>query len=245
MINKKRKLSEFVIDEIKQMLTDGSLKEGDKFPNQNDFAKQLGVSRLSLREAFNTLALHGVISQQPGVGTIILAGNPDMWSENPSPPMLSDSGATLELLETRKYLEVLIGKCALKHIKATDFTIIEEDINKMKKAVAVEDYQKYLKSDMAFHYHIACASHNRYILSMFLTIRNLMEEFMLEAFTIFPELLHSSFTYHKKIYESLKAGDVKRTTNYLLKHLEDIESKLKEYYDAKASAITNKSAELT
>ncbi|MFA6008051.1 MAG: FadR/GntR family transcriptional regulator [Candidatus Shapirobacteria bacterium] len=230
MISKKKKLSDFIIDEIKLMLNDGRLKEGEKLPNQNEFARQLGVSRLSLREALNTLSLQGVISQQPGVGTIVLSGNPTMWAENQAAPMLSDSKATTELLETRKHLEVIIAKCATDHIVDSDIGLIEEDINRMRKAVVVHDTRKYLKADMAFHYHIASSSHNRYIISMFLTIRNLMEEFMLEAFKLFPELIVSSFNYHMKIFESIKSKDAKRTSKYLLKHLEEIESKLKDYY---------------
>lgn len=231
MINKKKKLSFYVIDEIKQMLIDGRLHEGDKLPNQNEFSKQLGVSRLSLREALNILSLQGVISQKPGAGTIVLSGNPVMWSENPTPPMLSDSHATLELMETRKLFEAVIAESAVKHITDNDLAIIKEDINRMKRASINQDIQKYLKSDLAFHYHIASATHNRYLLNMFLNIRNLMEEFMVEVFLIFPELVESSFAYHQKIFDSLSAYDVKKTTKFLQKHLEDIEIKLRIYYE--------------
>ena len=54
---KRKKLSDSVIEEIKRMLLSGELQEGDKLPNQNEFAAQLGVSRPSLREALNTLTL--------------------------------------------------------------------------------------------------------------------------------------------------------------------------------------------
>jgi DNA-binding FadR family transcriptional regulator len=178
--------------------------------------------------------VQGVISQKPGVGTIVLAGNPDMWSENPTPPMLSDSEATLELLETRKLLEVIIAKSVIEHITEKDLAIIKEDIERMKRAFLKKDHQKYLKSDLAFHYHIVSATHNRYLLNMFLTIRNLMEKFMNEAFQIFPELVERSFGYHQKIYDSLCASDEKKTIKFLLKHLEDIEAKLISYYESQA-----------
>jgi GntR family transcriptional repressor for pyruvate dehydrogenase complex len=48
-----------VIEEINRMILSGEVKEGDKLPNQNDFAAQLGVSRPSLREALHTLTLIG------------------------------------------------------------------------------------------------------------------------------------------------------------------------------------------
>jgi GntR family transcriptional repressor for pyruvate dehydrogenase complex len=48
---KRKKLADSVIEEIKRMVDVGELKEGDKLPNQLEFAAQLGVSRPCLREA--------------------------------------------------------------------------------------------------------------------------------------------------------------------------------------------------
>lgn len=232
MINKKKKLADFVIEEIKEMLKRGELKEGDKLPNQNEFANQLGVSRLSLREALHTLSLMGVIKQKPGSGTIILSENPDMWVENPSPPVLSDSEATLELLETRKHLENIIGKCAVVHITDDDFVALSEDIEKMEIALDEYDLDGYLKADMSFHYHIASATHNRYFIHMLLTIRSLMEEFMKETFNVLPGLRKESFAYHLKIFESIKSMNGKKTAHYLQKHITSIEIALRNYYSS-------------
>ena len=66
----RKKLADSVLEEIRRMITDGELGEGDKLPNQNEFSTQLGVSRPSLREALHTLNLMGVIEQRPGLGTV-------------------------------------------------------------------------------------------------------------------------------------------------------------------------------
>jgi len=78
-IHNKPKLADYVIEEIKDMLRSGQLAEGSKVPNQNEFAKQLGVSRLSLREALHTLQIFGIVEQKPRTGTIIINGDPDTW----------------------------------------------------------------------------------------------------------------------------------------------------------------------
>ena len=78
---KRKKLGDAVLEEIKRMITDGELAEGDKLPNQNEFSAQLGVSRPSLREALHTLNLMGVIEQRPGLGTVIKSANPALWME--------------------------------------------------------------------------------------------------------------------------------------------------------------------
>jgi GntR family transcriptional repressor for pyruvate dehydrogenase complex len=230
MIDKKKKLADFVIEEIKQMLKKGELKEGQKLPNQNEFANQLGISRLSLREALHTLSLMGVISQKPGSGTVILSGDPDMWVENLSAPVLSYQKATLELTETRKHLEYIIGKCAVDHITDKDIELLNDDIARMKTALDNADLSGYFKADMSFHYHIVSATHNRYLLHMFLTIRGLMEEFMKETFTVLPELMERSFHYHLQILDSLKKKDGESSSCFLQKHIEDIEISLRNYY---------------
>ena len=46
-----KKLTDSILDHIRIMVETGELREGDKLPNQYEFAAQLGVSRPSLREA--------------------------------------------------------------------------------------------------------------------------------------------------------------------------------------------------
>ena len=95
---KRKKLADSVIEEIIRRIESGELKEGDKLPNQNEFAAQLGVSRPSLREALHTLTLIGAIEQRPGFGTVIRAKNTARMAEHLSPPLVSDTTATMELM---------------------------------------------------------------------------------------------------------------------------------------------------
>jgi GntR family transcriptional repressor for pyruvate dehydrogenase complex len=92
---KRKKLADSVIEEIKRMVDVGELKEGDKLPNQLEFAAQLGVSRPSLREALHTLTLIGAIEQRPGLGTVIKSANSTLWAVQLCPPLVSDAQASI------------------------------------------------------------------------------------------------------------------------------------------------------
>lgn len=226
----RRKLSDYVLDEIKRMLIEGELKEGDKLPNQNEFAAQLGVSRLPLREAMQKLSQLGVIDEKPGVGTRIIKGNPATWETDLQAPFLSDAQAALELLEARRALETTIIQASMKKLKENDILLLQEDIDRMERALSRQDVGAYLKSDMSFHFHLAGGAHNRYLMHMLQTIQKLLEQFMMEIFSEIPALIPDSMTHHQRIFEHIKNYDMKAATASMKGHLSSIEALLKEYY---------------
>lgn len=60
-----------VIDRLKQDIDEGVYKEKDKLPSEFELAKQLGVSRATLREALRILEEENVIIRRHGVGTFV------------------------------------------------------------------------------------------------------------------------------------------------------------------------------
>jgi GntR family transcriptional regulator len=60
-----------VIDRLKQDIEKGIYKEKEKLPSEFDLAKQLGVSRATLREALRILEEDNVIIRRHGVGTFV------------------------------------------------------------------------------------------------------------------------------------------------------------------------------
>ena len=227
---KRKKLGDAVLEEIKRMVTEGELGEGDKLPNQNEFSAQLGVSLPSLREALHTLNLMGVIEQRPGLGTVIKSANPALWLEQLSPPLVSDAEASLELLEARRFIEVGVVELAVQHAAAKDIQALDKIVKQMKPALEQEQLKKYSELDMAFHEHLAIASHNRYMKHMFLTISGLMEQFIREAFTVIPGLLEKSLGFHVSIYEGVKEKDVRKAVSSMRDHIQDIYTSLERYY---------------
>ncbi len=228
---KRKKLADSVLEEIKRMITDGELSEGDKLPNQNEFSAQLGVSRPSLREALHTLNLIGVIEQRPGMGTVIKSANPSLWLEQLSPPLVSDSKASLELLEARRFIEVGVVELAVQHATTEDIKGLGKIVSQMKPALEQGQLKKYSELDMAFHENLAIASHNRYMKHMFLTISGLMEQFIREAFTVIPGLLEKSLDFHINIYEGVKNKDARQAVTNMRQHIQDIHDSLSRYYE--------------
>ncbi len=60
-----------VIDRIKADIDNNVYKEGEQLPSEFELAKQLGVSRATLREGLRLLEEEGIVVQRHGVGTFV------------------------------------------------------------------------------------------------------------------------------------------------------------------------------
>lgn len=68
-----RPLYLLVIDKIKQDIETGVIRPGNKLPSEFELAKELGISRATLREALRILEDENVIFRKHGVGTFVNA----------------------------------------------------------------------------------------------------------------------------------------------------------------------------
>ena len=68
-----RPLYDQAIEALNRFIELGEYKPGDRLPAEGELAKQLGISRPTLREAFGTLENYGVIERRHGVGTFVTA----------------------------------------------------------------------------------------------------------------------------------------------------------------------------
>lgn len=141
---------------LKMIEEENRFSVGDKLPNENDLAGELGVSRSTLREAVKILTTNGIVEIRRGKGTfvtsttIINSGN------------LNDIASGLEdLFEMRLMFE---PECAyLAAERATDEEIeticyYGEEIE--KKILSGEDRTF---EEQKFHESIANATHNSFV----------------------------------------------------------------------------------
>lgn len=228
----KKKMADAVVEEIKRMIEAGELKEGDKLPNQAEFASQLKVSRTSLREALPILDLLGAIEQQPRFGMVIKKYNPDTFSGGlVSPPLMSDPGATLELLQSREVIEVGAARLAAENATEQQLDQMWEQITRLSISVEKGETQDYIQADIAFHRLIAESSGNRFILYSFRTLKGYLEQYMQECFGILPGMLRSSEKLHQKIYRSSSSRRPEEAADAMQEHIHHIQQNYMLYKD--------------
>ncbi len=79
-----RKLYEQVLDQIQDMIAQGLYKKGDLLPTEKELMEQMGVSRITVREALRLLSEAGVISTRRGRGSVVVLDRDDMLSAGKS-----------------------------------------------------------------------------------------------------------------------------------------------------------------
>jgi GntR family transcriptional regulator len=87
-------------------------KPGDRLPSEPELARQLGVSRATLREAMRTYEAQGMIHRRQGAGTFVV-----------HPSQVIESGLevleSIETLARRIELPVAMGELKIEHRPAT------------------------------------------------------------------------------------------------------------------------------
>ena len=111
---KKQKASDLIVEEIWKLILAGKLKPGDRLPPEHTLVERFQVSKVTLREALQTLETYGHITRRrgPGGGSVVLDLAPTMGIALLANYM-SLAGLSLEeLMEARRLVEPLIAETA-------------------------------------------------------------------------------------------------------------------------------------
>jgi DNA-binding FadR family transcriptional regulator len=90
---------------IKELIVDRGLRPGDPLPSEADLAKELGMSRLSLREGIKSLESMGIVSSKHGDGLFVAPFSFTPLVENLPYGQYLGGGELRHLLEVREALE--------------------------------------------------------------------------------------------------------------------------------------------
>jgi GntR family transcriptional regulator, transcriptional repressor for pyruvate dehydrogenase complex len=163
------RLSDKIVNQIINMMREGSLKAGDKLPNESLLSEQFGVSRGILREALTQLQSQGDIRRKPKDGTYI-QDNVQGMLMNESVNDLLKKATYSDLLDFRETLEL---KMVERIIERASDEEIEELFDGLGVAVN-EEVQHNM--DHYFHYKLAQAARNIFFMNFIDTYYDLISE---------------------------------------------------------------------
>jgi GntR family transcriptional regulator, transcriptional repressor for pyruvate dehydrogenase complex len=196
------KTYEQIVRQIREAISSGALRPGDKLPPEAELAHQFGVSRPTVREALKVLEALNVLKSSTGPrgGTFVKELDPLGAAEHlkESLALLLDvNGLTLEeLYETREAIEIRTVRLAAQRRTDADLEalsrIIEEDNLKDSDSIV---------SDISFHRAIAEASKSR-MLSLFMNSTHMIVRSLAERY-IMPEAKQTSQRQHQGIYQAI------------------------------------------
>lgn len=217
---KSTKVYEQVIEQIKNMIVDGTLKKGDRLPSERELVESLEVSRTSVREAIRALQIMGLIECRQGEGNFIKEDFENTLFEPISIMFMLQQRDLEQILDARRIIEAGTAEFAAK-------MITKEDLNELRKIT--ESFQvcrnenENVKFDRQFHYKIAKASGNLLIINILNAMSSLMDSSFKDArknILIDKENVIVLANQHKLIYEAIRDGDGIRASKEMKKHLD-------------------------
>jgi len=197
---KNTKVYEQVIDQIKDMIAEGTLKKGDRLPSERSLVEQLQVSRASIREALRALEVIGLVECKQGEGNYIKTGFEDNLLEPLSIMYRLEGSNPNEIWELRKIMEVEAVGLAAKRVNNVQLKELRELLQSFDDN---EDETFNAEIDKQFHYKLAECSGNILIYNILRTVSVLVEDFIKGARTkILTEKENKKvlFKQHKAIF---------------------------------------------
>ncbi len=219
-------LSEEIVKQVVQSISNGELKPGDKLPAEREMCNVFSVSRTVVRDALKTLAGLGMVTIRHGLGAYVNEVDEQVEDVSRLAALLQITQGTFdEIFQVRVILE---GYAALWCAQNADDKDIAElgKIVKRGKELGSASGGKLALLDAEFHLKIAEASGNKVLKRLMINILDLTGEIRDSSFKI-PGRQYLSVLEHEAIYEAIKQRDPDLAFQEMIKHIEAVKEDIR------------------
>ena len=237
---KQSRISEQVLEQLKEAILLGKYKSGDKLPSERELTMNFQVSRGVIREAIRTLEIKGfiVIRQGQNGGAFVTDLSFDHLGNAFLDLFLLNKLSIPEIVQVRHYIEPEITRLAAIHSNDTDK-------KRLKEAQDLEfiEWHTYMERVAYFqkvHLVLAEICGNHFFEAISKSMLRLTRE-IVEAVEPDHERLHKPGE-HGEVIEAVIAGDPDRAQMQMKRHLDKFCAnlvKMEEFYREKSTQKKN------
>lgn len=224
---KRKLLPDMVVDQIKEMMADGRLREGDRIPSEIELAEQFAVGRTTVREAIKALCLIGVM-ERTNNGTYVSSQLPIFNGEPLTYKLLMQGKTKSEVYEARWALEGELASLAALRASEEDMSILSKAIERAEAALQAGDHDAYLQADMDFHNSLADAAGNSIMFELYSVVYEIMLRGyeQISHFTDQKEVQLWGIKNHKRILEAIRCRNPREARQAARKPMKEMLEKL-------------------
>lgn len=206
-----------IAEQIARLIRRGEYGPGERLPPERDLARQLKVSRSSVREALIALEVEGYVEVRVGSGVYVTRRRPPALRAE---PLRADSGP-FELIAARRLLESECAALAARHASPAQ-------LRRIRAALAAMDRDRRraevpLENDRRFHLEIAEASANS---ALALAVRTLWDQrtgplfLQLEHHFDTPDLWDAAIAEHTAVMTAIEGHDQSGARLAMRRHMD-------------------------
>ena len=231
---KTNKVSQHIIDQIRNAIFEGRLKPGDKLPSERELTEKFKVSKATLREALRSLEVLGFLEIRKGVSGGPFVTEVDMTKARDSFTnfLLFKNLSLKDLSEVRLLLEPYIAEKATLAITKEDLSRLEKLISDSEHAIKNGIGFESRKDEIEFHRIIASITGNPILMFILDFVENLLidTKAILKPGRGFSTKVIKA---HKRIYNALLERNIKKVHKEMVKHIREVEKDLLAAHKAK------------
>jgi len=219
----RRKLHEFIVEQVQDLIVSGELAEGDGLPPESSLATQFGVSRTVVREALRVLHDRGLVDVRQGQGVFVTRPTIDVIASALRLVVDIEGASSFEVAEVRELLET--EACALAAERATQGNLdrLEQCLERMEEQA--DDVEGFLSADVGFHRELTRATRNRVLEMVTAPVYALMREQRGSVFHV-KGASERAIERHREVLEALRSRDPERARRAMRGHIEQVRGEI-------------------
>jgi DNA-binding FadR family transcriptional regulator len=211
-----RRLYRQIAEQIRTLIRSGEFTPGSRLPPERDLARELGVSRPSVREALIALEVEGLVEVRIGSGIYVLAAPGEAQRATVEEP----TAGPFEVLRARYVIESECAALAAKSATKAQIAAMDEALEAMAAELTGE--RAPLDADREFHLRIAEGTGNGALVAV---VRMLWVE---RTGPLFQQLGHhyesretwtAAIAEHRAVTKAIAAHDAAGARRAMQRHL--------------------------
>ena len=219
-----------VMEKIKELVSSGDIKPGDKVPTEIEMARIFGVSRSSIREAIKIFSYLGIFDTQTRRGTV-LCKHSSVTNEALTWTFLLGSKEIGDLIELRKVIEQecwdLLCKNCHNDKERTERAVRElgEEISCMSEARVRRQDSELMEADFRFHQKVIDYSENAQFRHLFQTLKSFTCEAIMKS-NVYRNFSVDIVEEHLGILKALQEDDRGQVIELFRTHIESTKERI-------------------
>jgi GntR family transcriptional repressor for pyruvate dehydrogenase complex len=162
---KRTRSFEDVVEQIRDAVIEGKLKNGERLPNERELCRLFGISRSTLREGLRALEALGVVEVRTGAAGGVFVSEPggDQLGLALEALIRFSDATARDLAEFRVSFEGETAYWAAERATTEDVVALERIVEEFALLASEEDvpWPTLAELDVKFHDAVAHASHNQ------------------------------------------------------------------------------------
>ncbi|MGF6907086.1 FadR/GntR family transcriptional regulator [Fusobacterium sp. PH5-44] len=207
--------SKKVFEFLRESITNGRWKDGERITPEIQLSKELGVSRNSVREAIEKLVGMGFLDKKKGKGTYLKSNTIDHGFNDMLINTILKKDDYIDILTFRKTFEPENVRLFIENASDIHYNELIKNYDKMKKYV--EDKEKFSFYDAEFHHIIAKGTQNTIIIKISEVLFGIMVSHQKNLNILLGS--DSGVREHKLIIDSICEKDKDLAYFFMRKHI--------------------------